>query len=140
MGTIKTLNKWANAHTYLPIDLIRIALGVFLFIKGISFMGNTEMLMSLFKPIENLTGGMIIIHFVAPAHFVGSILIATGLLTRWAILVQLPILIGAVLINFIGEMNSNNLIIALITLLICAFFLAYGSGKNSLDYYFKMQQ
>ena len=140
MGTIKILNKWANAHTYLPIDLIRIALGVFLFIKSISFMGNTEMLMSLFKPIENMTGGMIIIHFVAPAHFIGSILIATGLLTRWAILVQLPILIGAILINFVGEMNSINLLIALITLLTCVFFLLYGSGKNSLDYYFKMQQ
>jgi len=140
MGTIKTLNKWANAHTYFPLDLIRIALGVFLFIKGINFMGNTEMLMSLFEPIENMTGGMLIIHFVAPAHFVGSILIATGLLTRWAILIQLPILIGAVLINFVGEMNSNNLIIALIILLTCVFFLLYGSGKNSLDYYFKMQK
>jgi len=140
METIKTLNKWANAHTYLPIDLIRIALGVFLFIKALNFMSNTEMLMSLFKPIENMTGGMLIIHFVAPAHFIGSILIATGLLTRWAILVQLPILIGAILINFVGEMNSNNLIIALITFLTCAFFLLYGSGKNSLDYYFKMQQ
>ena len=140
MGTIKTLNKWANAHTYFPLDLIRIALGVFLFIKGISFMGNTEMLMTIFKPIENMTGGMLIIHFVAPAHFIGSILITTGLLTRWAILIQLPILIGAVLINFVGEMNSNNLIIALITLLTCVFFLIYGSGKNSLDYYFKMQK
>lgn len=140
MGTIKILNKWANAHSYFPLDLIRIALGVFLFIKGISFMGNTAELMSLFKPIENMTGGMLIIHFVAPAHFIGAILIATGLLTRWAIIAQLPILIGAVLINFMGEMNSNNLIIATVTLITCIFFLIYGSGKNSLDYYFKMQQ
>jgi len=28
MGTVKTLNKWANRHTYLPLDLLRIALGV----------------------------------------------------------------------------------------------------------------
>ena len=140
MGTIKTLNKWANGHTYLPLDLIRIALGVFLFIKGINFMGDSVMLMQLFKPMENLAGGMIIIHYVAPAHFIGGMLIAFGLLTRWAITAQLPILIGAIAINFVGEMNGNNFMLATITLVICVFFLFYGSGKHSLDYYFKMQQ
>ncbi|TNJ46550.1 DoxX family protein [Tamlana fucoidanivorans] len=140
MGTIKTLNKWANAHTYIPLDLVRIALGVFLFFKGINFMANSEMLMKLFEPFQNMAGGMIIIHYVAPAHFIGGILIAFGLLTRWAILAQLPVIIGAVVINFAGEMNTGNLIMALITLFVCAFFLAYGSGKHSADYYFKMQQ
>ncbi|MEW4924999.1 DoxX family protein [Algibacter sp. 2305UL17-15] len=140
METIKTLNKWANRHTYFPIDLLRIALGVFLFIKGISFFSNTEMLMELAEPIKDMPGSMLVVHYVAPAHFIGAILIVAGLLTRWAILAQLPILIGAVIINFIGEMHSNNLIMALITLLTCIFFLLYGSGKNSLDYYFKMQQ
>ncbi|WP_194767618.1 DoxX family protein [Tamlana sp. I1] len=140
METIKSLNKWANAHTYLPLDLVRIALGVFLFIKGINFMANTEMLMQLFEPIQNFAGGMIAVHYVAPAHFIGGILIAFGLLTRWAIIAQLPILIGAILINFTGEMNTNNLILAISTLLVCTFFLVYGSGKRSADYYFKMQQ
>ena len=140
MGTIKTLNKWANAHSYLPVDLLRIALGVFLFFKGINFMSDSEMLMTLFKPMENLAGGMIILHYVAPAHFIGGILIAFGLLTRWAIIAQIPILIGAIAINFVGEMDTGNLILALITLLISAFFLIYGSGKHSADYYLKMQQ
>ena len=27
MGTIKSLNKWANAHSYYPLDLLQIALG-----------------------------------------------------------------------------------------------------------------
>lgn len=140
MGTIKTLNKWANGHSYLPLDLIRISLGVFLFIKGINFMGDSVMLMQLFKPMENLAGGMVIIHYVAPAHFLGGMLIAFGLLTRWAIIAQIPILIGAIAINFVGEMNNYNLMLASITFIICVFFLLYGSGKHSLDYYFKMQQ
>lgn len=140
METIKSLNKWANAHTYFPVDLLRIALGVLLFIKGISFMSDSIILMELFKPFQNMAGGMILVHYVAPAHFVGGILIAFGLLTRWAILVQLPILIGAIIINFVGEMNSSNLLLAIITLLICLFFLFYGSGKHSLDYYFKMEK
>lgn len=140
MGTIKTLNKWANRHTYYPIDLLRVALGVFLFVKGIGFVSNAEMLMELVKPVQSLEGGMLLIHFVAPAHFVGGTLIAWGLLTRWAIIAQFPVLIGAVAINFIGEMNTSNLIMANLTILVCAFFLLYGSGKHSLDYYFKMQQ
>ncbi|WP_406683963.1 DoxX family protein [Seonamhaeicola sp. MEBiC1930] len=140
MGTIKVLNKWANRHTYLPLDILRIVLGVFLFIKGIDFMGNTAMLAELFKPIQNMAGGMIMIHYVAPAHFIGGILITFGLLTRWAIVAQLPILIGAIVINFVGEMNTANLYLAIATILVCGFFIVYGSGKHSLDYYFKMQK
>ena len=140
MGTIKSLNKWANAHTYYPLDLLRIALGVFLFIKGINFMSNVEILVELIKPLQSLAGDMMAVHYVAPAHFVGGILIAFGLLTRWAVVAQLPILIGAVLINFLGEMNTQNLIMSSIVLLLCLFFLLYGSGKHSVDYYLKMQK
>lgn len=140
MGRIKQLNKWANRHGHWSIDLLRVALGIFLFIKGISFMQDSQMLMDLFKPMQNLAGGMLAVHYVAPAHFIGGILIAFGLLTRWAIIAQLPILIGAILINFVGEMDSTNLILALVTFLVCMFFLFYGSGKWSADYYFKMQQ
>ena len=140
MPTIKSLNKWANAHTYYPLDLLRIALGVFLFIKGINFISNSQILIDLIKPIQNLAGVMVVIHYVAPAHLIGGILIAFGLLTRWSVIAQLPLLIGAVLINFIGEMNVANLIIASVVLLLCVFFVFYGSGKHSVDYYLKMQQ
>ncbi len=140
MGTIKSLNKWANAHSYYPLDLLRVALGVFLFIKGINFMGNTAALLDLIKPLQSVSGEMMAIHYVAPAHFVGGILIAFGLLTRWATIAQLPILIGAVYINFAGEMNTTNLILSSSALLLCLFFTIYGSGKHSVDKYLRMQQ
>ncbi len=139
MGIIKSLNKWANAHTYYPLDLLRIALGAFLFYKGIDFITNSEILIGLIEPLKNLAGSVLTIHYVAPAHLMGGILIFFGLLTRWAIIAQLPILIGAVLINFLGEMNTTNLLISSIVLLLCIFFLFYGSGKNSVDYYMKME-
>ena len=140
MGRIKSLNKWANRHSYVPLDLLRIALGVFLIFKGISFMSDSQILEDLFNPVQNMGGGMIMVHYVVPAHFVGGILIAFGLLTRWAIIAQLPVLIGAILINFVGEMNASNLLLATLTFLVCVFFMFYGSGKHSADYYFKMQQ
>ena len=140
MGYIKSLNKWANAHTYYPLDLLRIALGIFLFYKGVYFMSNLTNLIDLYEPIKSVAGDIMLVHYVAPAHFVGGFLIVFGLLTRWAILAQLPILVGAVLTNFIGEMNTTNLILSISVLLICIFFLFYGSGKHSADKYLKMQQ
>lgn len=143
MNSVKSLNKWANTHTYLPVDFVRIALGVFLFVKGITFITNISYLVDLLSPFDKANGGMFgmfLVHYIASAHFLGGILIAFGLLTRWAIIVQLPILIGAVIINFMGEIHSQNLFLSLLTLLICIAFLIYGSGKNSADYYFKMNE
>jgi putative oxidoreductase len=91
MGTIKTLNKWANKHTYYPLDILRIALGLFLFIKGLYFIGNTQIILELVSPLKGFAGSMLAVHYVAPAHLVGGLLIIFGLYTRWAILTQLPI-------------------------------------------------
>jgi len=140
MNNVKELNKWANAHTYFTLDLVRIALGVFLFVKGVHFITNIPYLVDLISPIDNIGGGMFLIHYITPAHMIGGIMIAFGLLTRWAIIAQLPILIGAILVNFMGEMHTESLLLAIATLAVCLFFLVYGSGKNSADYYFKMYQ
>ena len=53
MDTVKSLNKWANRHTSYPIDLLRIALGVFLFFKGISFIGANQDVADAFSPFAN---------------------------------------------------------------------------------------
>lgn len=138
MMTIKSLNKWANAHTYYPLDLLRVALGVFFFIKGINFISQSQTLIALISPLEGYGGAMFIIHYVAPAHLLGGILIAVGLLTRWAALAQIPILIGAIAINFVGEMVFANLVLAVLVLFLTVFFIFYGSGKHSADYIMKM--
>jgi uncharacterized membrane protein YphA (DoxX/SURF4 family) len=140
MNNIKTLNKWANAHTYLPVDIVRMALGVFLFMKGIFFVSNIQYLVDLISPIDRIGGGMFLLHYIAPAHLIGGILIFFGLLTRWAILAQLPILFCAIIINFMGNMHHQNLLLAILTFSVCVFFLIYGSGKNSADYFFKMEK
>jgi uncharacterized membrane protein YphA (DoxX/SURF4 family) len=140
MDTVKSLNKWANRHTSYPVDILRIALGVFLFMKGVSFVTGSQDIADAFAPFANFSGGMFIFTYVASAHIMGGIMIAIGLLTRWAIWAQLPILIGAVGISLFGSANTQNLVLALITLIVCVFFLIYGSGKRSADYYFKMQK
>ncbi|WP_318309049.1 DoxX family protein [Flagellimonas crocea] len=140
MGLIKKLNKWANAHTNLVFDLLRIMLGIILFVKGIEFMSDFKEMEQLARPFQDIPGGMLILHYLVPAHIVGGILIVVGLLTRWAALAQIPIVIGAILTNFLGTMNSNYLILSIIVFIFCLFFAVFGSGKHSVDYYLKMQQ
>lgn len=140
MDTIKHLNKWANAHTYYSLDALRIGLGGFLFYKGLYFMSNSLILAELIQPLKNYVGEIILLHYVVPAHLIGGILIIFGLLTRWALLAQIPILIGAVLINILGPMQLINFTSASCILLLSMFFITYGSGKHSADYYFKMEQ
>lgn len=140
MDTVKNLNKWANAHTSYPLDILRIALGVFLIIKGISFITNKQYLHEILNSMQNFGSEMLLIHYIAAAHMMGGLMIVFGLLTRWSIWAQLPVLLGAVAVNFIGEFNTQNFILSSVTLILCVFFLFYGSGKHSADYYFKMQQ
>ncbi len=140
MDNLKRMNKWANAHTYYSLDILRIALGFFLVIKGISFITNNRAFEDLIAPVSNFMGGMLTFHYIAAAHIMGGIMIVFGLLTRWAIIAQLPILVGAVLINFYGGLDVNNLIVATATIGISVFFVFYGGGKHSADYYFKMEQ
>ena len=63
MGTIKTWDKWADAHSYYGLDVLRVALGVFLFVKGVSFMSNLDLFMSMMRPYQDLPGSWIILHY-----------------------------------------------------------------------------
>lgn len=139
MEAVKKMNKWANRHSYFVIDLLRVFSGLFLVWKAISFLTNVEYYDYYAEPLKRMGLGMIIIHYVVAANLVGGIMIVFGLLTRWAIMAQLPILFGAFVLNYIHEMNTFNYFTSLLVLAVFLFFLFFGSGKHSADYYFKMQ-
>lgn len=136
---IKNLNKWANARTNILVDLLRIGIGVFFFFKGIQFAEQTDAIVQLIHPKDANIATMFIANYVVMAHFAGGLLIVFGLLTRLSCLVQLPIVLGAVLINFFGTMDAGNLTQALLALTFTLFFLIYGSGKHSVDYSLKLE-
>lgn len=139
METIKKLNKWTNRHNpYFALDVLRWFLGGFLFFKGINFMSDSQYLLDIISPNRDFFASMIIYQYVTMVHLGGGILIIFGLLTRVAVAIQIPILIGAVAVNFVVAMNTQNLIAASLKLLLSIFFLIAGSGKNSADYKMKM--
>jgi uncharacterized membrane protein YphA (DoxX/SURF4 family) len=139
METVDNWNRWANAHTNYFTDGLRILFGAFIMLKGFFFLDQTDYLYSLFRAVGGQGTYFIIVHYVALAHLCGGFFIMLGLLTRWCALVQLPILIGAVLINFIGVMDLGNLLQASIGLVLCCFFIYYGSGRHSVDYSLKLR-
>jgi putative oxidoreductase len=138
METVNRWNRWANSHTNFFTDALRILFGAFIFIKGVYFLDQSDYLYSIFKNVGGQGTYFVIVHYVAICHLCGGIFIMLGLLTRWASLLQLPILIGAVLINFAGGMNLSNLLQAAAALAICSFFVYYGSGRHSVDHGLKL--
>jgi len=79
----------------------------------------------------------IVAHYVAFAHLVGGLMLAFGLFTRLAALVQLPVLIGAVF--FIDTRDAmlatgSQFEYSLMVLVLLLVFLVYGGGKWSVDH------
>jgi putative oxidoreductase len=67
------------------------------------------------------------------AHILGGVLLTTGLLTRLACIIQIPVLLVAVFSNLFNQFSEFPLSIVVLILLI--YFLIVGSGRWSLDWY-----
>ncbi|MBF8964506.1 DoxX family protein [Pontibacter sp. FD36] len=130
------IEHWADAHHPVWVDFVRMALGIFLFVKGVMFIQDTAALQSIMRNSQFQWVSFGMAHYVAFAHLVGGLLIAMGLITRIAILFQIPILLGAVFfINPQRGFYSENteLWSSLIVLILLIVFLVLGSGRLSVD-------
>jgi putative oxidoreductase len=135
MNQIQRLEHWGDAHHPKWMDIVRIALGLFLLLKGIEFANNMNHLMAIMSGLPFGNFMMVILaHYVLFAHILGGVLLITGLLTRLACIIQIPILFAAIFaINIFrqfSELSSSVLV-----LLLLFYFLVIGSGRWSLDYY-----
>lgn len=140
MNLVHRIENWGDTHHPKFIDVIRIALGAFLLFKGISFMQNTEYLKGLIEnqDIGNISPGILmgLVYYVTFAHMVGGILIALGILTRFGCIIQIPIVVGAILLSGVFQDAINYMVwpsIAALAALVM--FAILGSGPLSLDRY-----
>lgn len=139
MGMLHQLQQWSITHHPKWLVVLRVALGLSLMLKGISFISNDVLLQLLVKDTSFASQNWLIT--VIPwIHLLGGFLILIGLFTRWAVLVQIPILLGAVFfINapkgaFAGQ---SELGLSIIILVLLCFFFAEGGGPISMDEYFR---
>jgi putative oxidoreductase len=125
-----------SANNPVWMDGLRILLGLFLFVKGLLFLEHTTDVFYIFSSSQDVisTGKA---HFLTSlVHIVGGLMIAFGMLTRLALLCQIPILIGALLIvNPQSGINLGNteLIMSLIVTALILFFMIKGPGRYSVD-------
>jgi putative oxidoreductase len=140
MTVIQKIEHWGDLHHAKWLDIIRIALGILIFSKGIAIVGNTLALQDLLlrNNVFGFSGMMasVAVHIVGFVHLVGGILIAIGLVTRFAVVIQIPILICAVLFvnlaNGFSVLNSE-LWLSMMVLLLLVLFWVVGSGPYSVD-------
>ncbi|PWT95348.1 MAG: DoxX family protein [Bacteroidetes bacterium] len=142
MNIFQRLEKWGDNHHSKWLDIIRIALGLVLFLKGVEFINNMDNLVNLMTQsafLGSISLG-ILAHYIVFAHIVGGLLIAFGLLTRVACLAQIPILLGAVLFVHSNQgilKPYDGLWFAILVLALLLFFFVDGSGPISVDAWMK---
>ncbi len=140
MSIIQRVEKWSSTHHPRWLVLPRIVLGVFLILKGISFIRNTVYLESLLADSRVGNNGPGLALVITWLHLLCGLLIIIGLFTRLATLMMIPIVLSAVI--FINAPRGifaagSEFGFSLAILLMLVFFFIEGGGPLSLDDYFR---
>lgn len=112
--------------------LIRIYLGIALAVRGFILIANPESMSQLVADEKNYLGYAT----VAILHLAGGILLSLGLFTRFAALMLIPVLLGAVFVVHAGEglMSAGQSIeLAVLVLFLLCIYGVFGSGKYSVQ-------
>ncbi len=132
------LGAWVEGRRDLWLDLLRIYMGVLMFLKGVMFVSHESSLMDMMVAAHVPMGGTLLAHYVVLAHIAGGLMLTVGLLTRLAAAVQIPIVLGAVLFVHAKQgffTQAQTLEYALLVLFILALFVVSGAGRLSVDHY-----
>jgi Predicted membrane protein len=140
MNLLQRLEFWGDRHHPKWLDILRIALGIFLCFKGIQFAENITAMQNLMTGNVPFSSFMIILvgHYIVFAHIMGGFMLALGMLTRFACLIQIPIVIGAIIfINTSPGMFRpfSELVLSIVILGLLIYFMIIGSGPWSFDHY-----
>ena len=121
--------------------VFRVGLGIIITLKGIIFLSNLTFLDSLLQHSTlHRSAESFWKWYIALANLLCGILIITGLFTRVAIILQLPILMGAVLFVNLREHAfhlNGELALSLVVLCMLFYFLLKGPGEISMDNYLR---
>jgi uncharacterized membrane protein YphA (DoxX/SURF4 family) len=138
MNLVHKIEIWGDRHHPKFLDLVRMALGVFLLLKGYAFMENSAYLKDMIEDQNAIYISpeilIALVYYVTFAHLVGGALIALGTLTRFASIIQIPIVLAAVFLTSFFTSPINSMVWPSITaLILLVLFSILGSGPLSLD-------
>ncbi len=143
MGIVQKLNSKAHERQPFLLLVLRIALGILLLLKGLFFISHAEELEAMIRDSRFGYGTAYLVTYITFAHLFGGTFIIIGLLTRWVVALQIPILAGAVLFfNGGGQLFGlgSEFLLSILALILLIFFLYEGGGPVSMDRYLKKHQ
>lgn len=138
MSTYRNFVDWIRDHQEVVLDIIRVYLGVGLFVRGALFVAETSGIGALVDLSQFDFGSAALVHYVTFSHLIGGLLLAVGLFTRIAAAVQIPILMGAVFVVHLEEglLSANqSLEFSTLVLFLLAVVFVFGPGRWSADHY-----
>lgn len=118
------------------MDGLRILLGLFLFVKGVTFLEHSSDVFYIFRSSQNIMFLEKATKITSIVHIVGGLMIAFGFLTRFSLLCQFPSLIGAVLIVNLHQgvhIENTELWLSILITGLLLFFMIVGPGRYSVD-------
>ncbi|HYG02390.1 MAG TPA: DoxX family protein [Chryseosolibacter sp.] len=138
MSVATDVERWGDSHRPGFLDIFRIALGLYITYKGFHFITNMDEIEMTASGVNLWFAGAALAHYVIFAHILGGPLIAFGLFTRIACWLQLPVLIGAVILvnypkGFLSVGNHMELELSIIVLVGLVVFIIFGAGRYSID-------
>lgn len=138
MNRIHQWIAWLRENPDIMLDVIRVYLGLGLFVRGLLFISHADGVAALVDLSEFSLASAALVHYVTFAHLLGGALLAVGLLTRLAALIQIPVLVGAVALVHVEEgllTAGQSLEFSALVLFLLLVVLVYGSGRLSADAY-----
>ena len=133
---MRNLPRKVRPGPALGFDLVRVYLGIGLFVRGVLFVSRPELVLGYLSSTESWFVPYAVAHYVAIAHLGGGLLLAVGLATRLAAAVQLPVLLGAVFVVHSSDSlitAGQSLELSALVLILLGVYLAVGAGRLSVD-------
>ncbi len=140
MNSINKITSWGDSHHAGWMDIFRVVLGGYLFYKGVIFGKHPQEIYELINESSLSLFSFFLIQCIPLVHLAGGLMIAIGLQTRWAIIFQIPIVAGAILLHLFSATPLDIYAALIPTVIVFAglmIFLMFGSGTYSADKYFE---
>jgi uncharacterized membrane protein YphA (DoxX/SURF4 family) len=135
----KHVKDWSELNRDVFLDLLRIWLGIALFLKGIAVLGRAHEYAADLSAMSFGPFGHSVVDAAALAHFIGGTMLAFGVLTRLAALIQIPNVVGAILFVHVRNgifSRDQGFELAMLVLVLLVTFTFVGGGRLSTDWYF----
>ena len=115
------------------IFILRIVVGFSLILKAYTFFSKPDILQNAFNASGFLSATAWLIPLIPWVNLIGGILLAVGLFTRLAALVQIPLMFGAILFVNLKDTATADLPFSFLILVLVVVFSFIGGGYFSLD-------